>query len=59
MANDLSGRNLAVLWNNQEFLQSKSVGELVNQFGELNIMTDINVSEFEKMENCLEGLILP
>ena len=59
MANDLSGRNLAVLWNNQEFLQSKSVGELVNQVRELNIMTDINVSEFEKMKNCLEGLILP
>ena len=40
-------------------MQSKSVGELLNQVGELYMKTDSNVSEFEKMKSYSEGVILP
>ena len=40
-------------------MQSKSVGELVNQVGKLYMNTDINVSEFEKMKSYSEGVFLP
>ena len=38
-------------------MQSKSVGELVNQVGELYMKTDSNVSEFDKMKSYSEGVI--
>ena len=40
-------------------MQSKLVGELVNQVGELYMKTDNNVSEFKKMKSYSEGVILP
>ena len=40
-------------------MKSKSVGELVNQVGELYMKTDSNVLEFEKMKSSSEGEMLP
>ena len=40
-------------------MQSKSVGELVNQVKELYMKTDSNVLEYRKMKSYPEGVILP